>query len=422
MDLQSASSNQLFLIKVAILLLLIAVSKSCDIQDLSTTSSSHQTLILISLDGFAYKYLNNSETPTLDSLKQAGVMAPLIPVFPSKTFPNHYTQVTGLYPENHGIISNRMYDQDYQQYFNIGSSSKSTRDGKWYQGEPVWVTARKQGLITACMFWPGSDAKIMGTRPNYYLPFNGSIALQRRVEQVLSWLSMGRDRPNLITLYIEQIDQVGHLHGPNSRVVKNEINDVDQLIGELLIGIGELQLNGLINLIIVSDHGMDQLSRDRVIFLDDYISLDQVEVLNWSPLLELIPTKVSPESILNQLNGVHPHLQVYRKENTPDSWHLRDHHRITPIVGLADPGWSIGSRAYFQQHPRAYRGGAHGYHPESRSMYGIFIASGPYFRTGISTGAIASVHLYELLCALLEIEPADNDGDLKVWKQLMTYK
>ena len=155
--------------------------------DLSEQSvSDHRILLLISIDGFAYDYTDKADTPTLDSLINVGVKADaLIPVFPSKTFPNHYTQVTGLYPENHGIISNRMFDPDFNQYFIIGTESSTAKDGKWYHGEPIWVTAKNQGMITATMYWPGSDAVIGGSRPNYYFPYNGAISLEDRIQQVI---------------------------------------------------------------------------------------------------------------------------------------------------------------------------------------------------------------------------------------------
>ncbi len=378
--------------------------------------ADHQTiLLLISIDGFAYDYFDKTETPTLDSLMDVGVKADaFIPVFPSKTFPNHYTQVTGLYPDNHGIISNRMFDADFNQYFTIGTNG-TTGTGKWYQGEPIWVTARNQGLTTATMFWPGSDAEIKGVRPNYYFPYNGAVSPEDRIEQVLNWMQMGTSRPQLITLYFELVDQVGHLHGPNSLAVESAIRAVDGYLDKLMESITLLGFANQVNVIIVSDHGMAAQSRKQVIFLDDYIDLSMVEVVNWSPVAELIPASGKEVELYNQLQAVHPHLKVYRKAALPKRWHYNHHRRITPIVAVADVGWSIGSREYFESHPKAYKGGTHGYDPLEPSMGGIFIASGPSFQSGVNIGVVEAVHLYELMCNVLGILPAENDGRFDVW-------
>lgn len=402
--------------------MLIILAKSCEtVREARGFKEDNQPLVLlISIDGFANYYLENITTPILDSLISVGIKADaFIPVFPSKTFPNHYTQVTGLYPENHGIVSNRMYDKQFDEYFTIGSESTTTDDDKWYQGEPVWVTAKEQGLTTATMFWPGSEAAINGIRPDYYFPFNGAVSEAERISQVLTWMDQEINRPHLITLYFEQIDQVGHLHGPNSRLLESAVEQIDQQLGSLMTGIAQLGLSEDTNIVIVSDHGMAQISRERIIFLDDYVTLQDVEVVNWSPVLELIPRLNKETLVYNQLLKSHNKLQVYRKSDMPERWHFNNHRRITPIIAVAEPGWSITSRIYFAEHPQAYTGGAHGNDPNEPSMHGIFIASGPSFRVGGQINAVESVHLYELLCELLEIVPAENDGDLKVWGEIL---
>ena len=389
--------------------------------DLSEQSvSDHRILLLISVDGFAYDYFDKAETPTLDSLINIGVKADaLIPVFPSKTFPNHYTQVTGLYPENHGIISNRMYDPHFDEYFSIGAGSITAKDGKWYHGEPIWVTAKNQGMITATMYWPGSDADIGGSRPNYYFPYNGAISLEDRIQQVIKWMQLERSQPQLITMYFEQIDRIGHLHGPNSHAIETAIEDIDTHLGKLMSDISMLGLAEAINIIIVSDHGMATQSREKVIFLDDYINLSDVEFVNWSPVAEIIPAEGQEELIFDQLNNVNGHLKVYLKGTMPERWHFNSHPRITPIIAVADVGWSIGSREYFESHPKAYKGGTHGYDPVVPAMGGIFIASGPSFQSGVDMDAVEAIHLYELMCNVLGVLPSENDGRLEVWDVVM---
>lgn len=377
-----------------------------------------QTLLLISWDGFAFDYQEKAFTPNLDSLVAHGVKAQALePVFPTKTFPNHYTQVTGLYPENHGIISNRMYDPSFKEFFSIGDAS--ARDGKWYGGEPIWVTAQKQGLKSATMFWPGSDAEINGYYPTFYYPFNGAVSAQARVKQVLDWMGMAQERPQLITLYFESIDKAGHNDGPDSQKIVDEIENLDQLLGDLLDGIRDMGIIGKINVILISDHGMTSVSREKVIFLDDYIDLSQFEVVNWSPVMELIPISGSGDAEVATLQNAHPNLMVYTSETLPEVLHFKHNPRITPIVGIADIGWSVSSREYFLQNPEAYSGGAHGYLPFEEAMKGIFISCGPAFKSGARLGAVSSIHLYELMCFILGIIPEENNGRLDVWKEAL---
>ncbi len=401
--------------KYILWLWLSAVSLGCNSQRDTQPPVTHDQdiLILISLDGFRHDYFDFAVTPALDQIAANGVKAQgLIPVFPSKTFPNHYSVVTGLYPEHHGIVANTMYDPVFDEWFSIGSGSTSAIDGKWYGGEPLWVTAEKQGEIAATFFWPGSDARIQGIRPTYYKVFNGSIPFEDRVQQVLGWLALPeKSRPRFVTLYFEWPDSQGHASGPVREAVRPAIEEVDSQIGTLLDGIKDIGLEDHVNIIVVSDHGMSQLSRDRVVFLDDYINLDDVTLVNWSPIADIIPVQAKEEAILQALTGVHPHMQVYKKGMVPAALHYNDHRRIQPIICIADDGWSIGSRVYFDSHPGAYTGGAHGYTPDNQSVWGIFLASGPVFKQAYSVDAFENIHLYELMCHILNLTPAPNDGD-----------
>ena len=373
-------------------------------------SANDKVLVLLSLDGFRHDYLGFTETTALDRIANEGVKADaLIPVFPTKTFPNHYTQVTGLYPENHGIVANSMYDSIFNEIFTL--SNGATADGKWFEGEPIWVTAEQQGLTTATFFWPGSDAEIKGIRPTYFKPFDSSIPYTTRTQQVLDWLALpDDDRPQFITLYFESPDSEGHAGGPNPTAVSQAIQTVDGQIADLLEGIADLQMEDRVNLIVVSDHGMSQLSRDSMIFLDDYINVDDVVVINYSPVADLIPADGMEAAVFDSLVGAHPKMQVYQKGNIPPELHFNDHRRITPIVCIAEDGWSISTRDFFNNYPNAYQGGAHGYDPKYESMWGIFLAKGPDFKEQVNIAPFESIDLYELMCAVLEIEAAGNDG------------
>ncbi len=393
---------------------------SCEFFPESIVDGDHQTLLVISLDGFASGYRDWYHTPVLDSLVGIGVEADaLIPVYPTKTFPNHYTQVTGWYPGQHGIVSNRMYDPVFEEYFSIGDAS--VREGKWYSGEPIWVTAKSHGLRAATMFWPGSDACIAGYRPDRYFVFNNQVSNQVRIRQVVEWLSDGQSRPHFISLYMESIDRAGHLAGPHSELVRNEVQKVDEALGVLFKEIKKQAIADKINVVIISDHGMAQLSRDKIIFLDDHLALDQVEVVNWSPILELIPKGDHPEELASCLMAANENWRVFTSTKSPADLLPVSHPRIPPVVALADLGWSITTKEFFTINPGAFKGGTHGYDPRNRSMKGIFIASGPAFRNEFKLGEVSSVDLYELWCVLLNIPASPNSGDPRVWESVLKY-
>ena len=376
-------------------------------------------VILVSLDGFRFDYLNFTDTPGFDRIIENGVKADaLVPVFPTKTFPNHYSQVTGLYPENHGIISNLMYDPEFEEVFTL--SNEGPKEGKWFGGEPIWVTAEKQGVKTATYFWPGSEAEIEGFRPSYYEEFDGSVPYTTRTNQVLNWLSMpSQSRPRLITLYFQATDPEGHRYGPDKELLTPSIQEVDREITRLLNGIENMDLEEIANVLVFSDHGMAQLSRDSVIFLDDYISLNDFSWLNISPITDIYPAEGKMDTIFNQLNNAHPKFEVYKKEDIPTELHIANHPRVPPMIGIVANGWSVTTRDFFDNNPNAFTGGTHGYRPEHPDMWGIFMAVGPDFIKGASVDSFESIHLYELICRLLAIEPAPNDGSLSVTSEML---
>ena len=374
--------------------------------------------LLISCDGFRADYLDSVFTPNLDQLSENGIRAnALLPVFPTKTFPNHYSMVTGLYPEDHGIVANRMYDPVKKTRFRIGTGSTSTREAYWFEGEPIWVTAKKQGLRTATLFWPGSDAAPEGFEPDYHYVYDNRLSYQKRIEQVVEWLALPKDqRPHFMTLYFESPDKEGHAYGPMSIETRKAVQQVDHYIGMLMSRISDLNLSDEIHVLVTSDHGMCQLSRDRVIFLDDYISLADISLIETSPKADIIPKHGLDSIIYQKLKNAHPHLSVFRKSETPLRWHHRNHPRITPLTAVADLGWSISTRTAFARKSRLFLGGSHGYDNTHPEMWAIFIGCGPAFKKALVMPEFSNIHLYELMCHLLQIEPAENNGDLSVFK------
>lgn len=387
----------------------------------STNKSFQKTLILVSMDGFRHDYFNKANTPGLDEVIKHGVKAEaLIPSFPSKTFPNHLSIITGMYPEHHGIISNRMYDDKIDEWYKLGNS-KAVTDGKWYKGEPFWVTAEKQHLKTAIYFWPGSEAEINGFRPTYWKHYDESIPYADRVKQVMAWLDMpSGKRPRFISLYFDEPDHSGHEFGPDSPEVVAAIERVDSNIVLLEKGIAERNLTDKVDVIIVSDHGMTPLSRDSVIFLDDYINIKDVEIIDWSPVIAIRPKEGKKETVYKSLKNAHPKLAIYKKGEVPKKFHYNDNPLIQPIVGITALGWTVTTKKYFKSHKNKATGGTHGYDPAYADMHTIFIAKGPSFKKGITVKPFENVHIYELMCRVLKIKPSPNDGTFKKTKFFLT--
>jgi predicted AlkP superfamily pyrophosphatase or phosphodiesterase len=384
---------------------------------------SKPTLILISFDGFRWDYRTMYSAPNINRLAAKGVSADLIPSYPSKTFPNHYTIVTGLYPGHHGVVANTVKDPPTGRRLSMANSIENG-DAMWWGGEPIWVTVQRAGMLSAAMFWPGSEAPIEGHRPNFWAPFNTSLPGADRVDQVLSWLKLpaGR-RPSLLTLYFSEVDAAGHNNGPNSPAVRTAVGRADGHLGRLLRGLERLNLTDKVNIVIVSDHGMAETSTDRVVVLEDYISPDDVEVIDINPTLGLFPRARREDAVYKALVDAHPRLKIYRKAETPEHWHYRDHPRIPPIVGVMDEGWQILPRATLTQ--RLTRGqtgprGEHGYDPrDAISMRGIFVASGPAFKSGVVLPPFENIHIYDALAGALGVTPAHNDGDPTMAREML---
>jgi predicted AlkP superfamily pyrophosphatase or phosphodiesterase len=330
------------------------------------------------------------------------------PVFPTLTFPNHYTQVTGLYPEHHGIVGNTIEDPLIGR-FSIGDTL-AVRDGRWWGGEPLWVTAERQGVRAAAYFWVGSEAPIGGVRPTWYTRFDNEVPYAVRVRRVLDWLSLPPDSaPRLITTYFSAPDGAGHRSGPGSAAVDSAIAQVDSAVGALWRGIGALGLGDRVNLVVVSDHGMAQLSRGRVIFLDDHLELGSWTATEMSPVAMITPSPGRLEEVYRRLLTV-PHLTVYRREEIPARLHFRSHPRIPPLIAIAEEGWSITTRAFFESRPAFATGGTHGFDPVLPSMSALFLAAGPAFPSGRVVPRVRAVDLYALLTHVLGLRPAPNDG------------
>ncbi len=390
----------------------------------ATTAPRRELLILVSIDGFRWDYLQKYAAPTLRALAARGVQARrMTPAFPSKTFPNHYTLVTGLYPEHHGIVSNWFFDPAFDANFSM-SKAESNHDPRWWAGgEPVWITAEKQGVRSACYFWPGSETEHHGARPSLYKIFDKKQTCTERVDGLLAWLGLPAEkRPRFATLYFDIVDSTGHDFGPDSPETGAAVKEADAALARLLDGLAARGLRDKTDLVIVSDHGMSECGADRVIFLEDVMDVSQVRVESTGPNGGVRPKPGGPAAaeLVAAIRAKHvPHLQVYLREEVPARLHYRDNPRIPPVVLMADDHWNIESNKDWARRASTYVKGSHGWDPALPSMGALFIASGPSFKRGHEFADVENIHLYNLLCAALGLKPAPNDGDDRLAREAL---
>lgn len=375
-------------------------------------------VIVVSLDGFRWDYLERPPAARLRTLASQGIrLERLVPAFPTKTFPNHYTLATGLFPAHHGIVANTMTDSVLGRF--TTADTAGNRQPGWWRGEPIWITARRQGLRSATMFWTGSEVAFNGLRPNLWRPFDANLPMTARIDQALTWLGLPADRrPDLLMVYLNRVDVVGHKFGPDHPAVDSAIATVDSAVGRLVDGLDSLGLRPQTDLVVVSDHGMTSISPDRVIFLDDYVELSPGDVVDLAPVTGLSPDPARVATVVRQLAGAHPHLAVFRREDVPPRFRFSQGDRVTPVVAIADDGWTISTRAQWKTRPMTDLGN-HGYDHELASMAAMLIAIGPDFRQGMVAPPMQNVHLYELLAHLLHIRPAPNDGSFDSVRALL---
>src|SRR5262245_24816025 len=370
-------------------------------------------LILVSFDGWRWDYIDRANVPTLRALGARGVRSQgLIPAFPSNTFPNHYTIVTGLLPDHHGIVDNNFSDPALADRFSM--SSETARDPRWWGGRPLWALAKAHGLRSASMFWPGSDVAIGGVRPDYWKPYDGRVTNAARVQQVLDWLALpSEERPTFMTLYFSEVDTAGHDYGPESQEVLDAAAHLDSALGDLMSGIGALGLLAHTSVVVVSDHGMSPLSPERTILLDDYLNPSDVDIPAWSGAGNVAPGPRSGEQVDQALKGKHPALAVYRREELPPDLQYGRNPRVSPIVGLVDDGWTVTTRERLERDRKdnRKRAGSHGFDPKYRSMQGLFVAAGPRIKAGLVVAPFRNVDVYDFLCTVLDLLPDPNDGN-----------
>jgi predicted AlkP superfamily pyrophosphatase or phosphodiesterase len=374
-------------------------------------------VLLISLDGFRYDYAERDHATNLLALGQRGVTAKaLIPSFPTTTFPNHYTIVTGLYPAHHGIVDNSFWDPGRQAEFKI-SNSAATTAGSWWGGTPLWDLAEQQGMRAASFFWPGSDADIQHTRPTYFYKYDGRIPNEQRIAQIVEWLKLPKpERPHFITLYFSDVDHEGHTFGPDAQQTRDAVHSVDALLGKLF---SEVRATGVpLDIFVVSDHGMAAVTGD--VDISKLADLNGVETEANSTdfkFYSIDPKKI--DQLYSELHGRDPRFEVYRQGQIPERLHYSDNPRIGDLVALAiapvvlhlasKPG---------QTEPK----GMHGYEvARMPEMRGIFFAAGPDLKSGLTVDEFQNIHIYPLIAHILGLTtPAGIDGQFSVLAPILS--
>ncbi len=402
-----------FISTLTLFMVVTLLTNSCKIAQ-KKVQRDKPYLIMLSLDGFRWDYPVHANTPVLDSLKSAGVFAEMKPCFPTKTFPNHYSIATGLYPDHHGIVLNRFYAPDLQRSYSI-SDRKSVGDGAFYGGEPVWVMAVKQGIKNATLFWVGSEAAIQGIRPERWYKYDQGLPFASRIDSIKTWLSLPESqRPHLILWYYHEPDASGHRYGPQGKQTLAMVEQLDKWLGKFFTIMRKLPEFKQLNFIITSDHGMASISKKKSVFLTQIIDTSDIAIINGgNPVYNLKVKKGKLEKIFKKLKA-NPHLKVWKHDSLPKRLHYGTNIRTLDITLVADTGWS----AYLspQKH---YGNGAHGYENNWKAMHAIFYAAGPAFKKNYHQPIFINVDIYPLIARILKMKPAKNDGKLDEVKGML---
>ncbi|XP_017240230.2 uncharacterized protein LOC108213019 [Daucus carota subsp. sativus] len=387
----------------------------------------HPVVILISCDGFRFGFQHKTPTPNIKRLISQGTEAEtgLIPVFPTLTFPNHYSIITGLYPAYHGIVGNSFIDPKTGDSFD-----QQNFDSKWWLGEPLWETVVNQGLNAATFFWPGSEVnRSSWTCPSKYCrQFNKSVLFEERVDTILSYLDLPTsDIPSFMTLYLDDPDAQGHKVGPDHPQITEAVANIDRLVGRMISGLEKRGIFEDVHVILVGDHGMVGTCDQRLIFLKElapWIDIPENWIERYTPLLSIRPPpNVLADDVVAKINkglnsgkvGNGKYLKVYLKENLPSRLHYSDSDRITPIVGLADEGFKVEMNISVARQCA----GAHGYDNAFFSMRSIFIGHGPRFAKGVKVPSFENIQIYNLVTSILNIKGARNNGTSSFPKKVL---
>ena len=384
---------------------------------------------MVSFDGFRYDFTNMADTPNFDGVAAEGVKAEaLIPVFPSLTFPNHYSIATGAYAGTHNLTGNSFYDKKFREKYSL-YKQETVRDAKFYKSEPIWVTAERQGVNAASFFWVGSEAPIKGYSPSIFKHYDGSVPFKSRIDSVISWFQLSeKKRPQLVMLYFSEPDHTGHNWGVNTPEIVEAVEKMDDLLGYLLQSLETLEIFSNLNLIIVSDHGMTNVSENKRIVLDDYISQMKYLYINGRGTHVQFDLKKGKKkygkTLFKELQKI-PHCNVWEKNAIPERFHFNNNNTGEFLL-LADEGWLITTQSAMDEDEFTL-GGMHGYDPQLPNMHGIFYALGANIKSNLQIQAFENIHIYPMICNLLNIDPYSGkkdspDGEIQILNHILIEK
>jgi predicted AlkP superfamily pyrophosphatase or phosphodiesterase len=395
--------------KLLLIVLVIAGS------DLFAQGQSAPYVILVSFDGFRHDYVEKYNAPTFKSIyKKGSYTTAMVPSFPSKTFPNHYTLVTGLYPGHHGIVDNIFYDKAKGVMF-YKNDREQVVDPYFYGGVPLWELARQQGMRSASYFWPGSEMSLESRRPEYFFKYDEKVPAEKRIDQAFEWLKLpDTERPHLIALYFSSPDHEGHTKGPEAEETAKAVLKSDSLLNALLTGLKNIDLP--VNVIVVSDHGMKEIVQtpDAFIFLSELIDTKRkaVKVTNGGTQADVyMSNPTSRDSLYVLLKSKEKNFKVYKKEEFPDRWYYNTD-RVGDLLIVATPGYFMRDTNAVVANPNR---GEHGYDPLIvTDMHGIFFAIGPNIRKGVEVPPFQNVNIYPLVAKILGLKIPPIDGKFEI--------
>lgn len=374
-------------------------------------------VLMIGVDGLTADALDLFEAPNMQALANRGIRPEgMVPVMPSVTFTNFYSLATGLYPEDHGMINNHPFDRELDEGF---VNPMSAQDGRWWDGEPIWITAERQGLPTSIMFWLGSEVEFDGDRPTRWTPYEHNKPYEERVEEVLAWFDGPEAlRPRFAAVYFDLVDTIGHRTGANTPEVGEAVATIDRHIGDLVAGLEARGLLERTHILIVSDHGMATNPEENVIHFDDFMDLSTVYVPEvegrggngFRPFLNIYGEPDAIEAAYRSLQGAHPHMRAWKRGEMPEHFRFDHPTRGPDLFVLADPGWTLSARSLPLGSP--WRSlGVHGHDVADPIMHAGFIAAGPLFPAGERPATFENVNVYLLIACILGLDPAETEGD-----------
>jgi predicted AlkP superfamily pyrophosphatase or phosphodiesterase len=386
------------------------------VQENSAATTQKPYVILISLDGFRYDYAKHyGATNLLNFDVKADKM---ISSFPTKTFPNHYAIVSGLYPGNNGLVSNSFYNPTLKEHYKIRDRG-AVRNKEYYKGTPLWVLASQQNMVSASMFWVGSEAPIQDTHPTYYFNYNGRVTNEQRVNQTVEWLKLPeKKRPHFITLYFSLTDDVGHRYGPDSPEIEKAVKQIDATIGDLISKTKKLKLP--INIVVVSDHGMKEVDIDNIIYFEEMLPKDAIYSDSF-PLMVYSKDNEMIDSLYTNFKKDSLRVNVYKKSNMPKNYHYKvEDERVGDLLVMPKSPYTFGKRKWTFEKGNS----THGYDPsETEEMGAIFYATGPSFKKDKQINAFENIHIFPLISEILELDTSHLkiDGSKEVLDDIIKY-